>query len=95
MFTPHDLRHLRVTSAVTKFRKDAKGDAAQEAALLEGFEELIGRQSPETMATYRKTMNKRQAIRAVLDDEEAQEQQAQDVVNKQREMLPAQTQPLR
>ena len=73
-FTVHDLRHLRVTRAVTKLRQDAKGDRAVEADLLEGFNDLMGWRSPETMATYLKTMNKRQAIRAVLDDEEAQEQ---------------------
>ena len=41
-FSPHDLRHLRVTRTVTKIRKDAKGDGAQEAALLEGFQHLMG-----------------------------------------------------
>jgi hypothetical protein len=74
-FTAHDLRHLRVTRTVTKLRRDAKGDRAVEAELLEGFKELMGWRSPETMATYLKTMNKRQAIQAVLDDEEAQEQE--------------------
>jgi integrase len=82
-FTPHDLRHLRVTRAVIKIRKDAKGDAAEEAALLEGFQDLMGWRSPETMATYTKTMNKRKAIRVILDDEEAQEQQEQDAANRQ------------
>jgi integrase len=69
-FTPHDLRHLRVTRTVTKIRKDAKGDAAAEAALLEGFQHLMGWRSPETMATYTKTMNKRKALEMVLADEE-------------------------
>jgi hypothetical protein len=72
-FTIHDLRHLRVTRTVTKLRKEASGDPATEAALLEGFQYLMGWQSPETMATYLKTMNKRQAISAILEDEEAQE----------------------
>lgn len=72
-FTVHDLRHLRVTRTVTKLRQDAKGDRAVEAELLEGFNDLMGWRSPETMATYLKTMNKRQAIQAVLADEEAQE----------------------
>lgn len=74
-FTAHDLRHLRVTRTVTRLRRDAKGDRAVEAELLEGFKDLMGWQGPETMATYLKTMNKRQAIQAVLDDEEAQEQE--------------------
>jgi len=69
------LRHLRVTRTVTKLRRDAKGDRAVEAELLEGFTDLMGWRSPETMTTYLKTMNKRQAIQAVLDDEEAQEQE--------------------
>ncbi len=73
-FTPHDLRHLRTTRAITKIRKEAGGDAATEAALLEGFQHLMGWQSSETMTTYLKTMNKRQAIKAIVEDEEAQEQ---------------------
>jgi len=73
-FTPHDLRHLRVTRTVTKLRKDAKGDAAVEAELLEGFNQLMGWRSPETMKIYLQTMNQRKAIEAVLADEEAQEQ---------------------
>jgi hypothetical protein len=72
-FTVHDLRHLRVTRTVTRLRQDAKGDRAVEAELLEGFNDLMGWRSPETMATYLKTMNKRQAIKAVLEDEEAQD----------------------
>lgn len=72
-FTVHDLRHLRVTRAVTKLRRDASGDPATEAALLEGFQHLMGWRSPETMTTYLKMMNKRQAISALLEDEEAQE----------------------
>jgi hypothetical protein len=74
-FTAHDLRHLRVTRTVTRLRQDANGDRAIEAELLEGFTDLMGWRSPETMATYLKTMNKRQAIQAVFDDEEAQEQE--------------------
>ena len=73
-FTVHDLRHLRVTRTVTRLRQDAKGDRSVEAELLEGFNDLMGWRSPETMATYLKTMNKRQAIKAILEDEEAQEQ---------------------
>jgi integrase len=76
-FTPHDLRHLRTTRGITKIRKEAAGDAAAEAALLEGFQLLMGWQSPKTMTTYLKTMNKRRAIKVIVEDEEAQEQ-AQD-----------------
>ncbi len=73
-FMPHDLRHLRVSRAVTQFRQDAKGDAAVEAELLEGFQQLMGWRSRETMLIYLKTMNQRKAIETVLADEEAQEQ---------------------
>jgi len=72
-FTPHDLRHVRTTRGITKIRKEASGDAATEAALLEGFQQLMGWQGPETMTTYLKTMNKRRAIKAIVEDEEAQE----------------------
>jgi len=50
---------------------------------------LMGWQSPETMKIYLQTMNERKAMKAVLDDEEAQEQ---DAVNRRREVPPAQTQ---
>ncbi len=73
-FTPHDLRHLRVTRAVIKYRQDANGDAAVEAELLGGFQQLMGWRSPETMKIYLQTMNQRKAIETVLADEEAQEQ---------------------
>jgi len=73
-FTVHDVRHLRVTRAITRYRQEASGDPATEAALLEGFQHLMGWRSPETMLTYVKTMNKRQALKGLLADEEAQEQ---------------------
>ncbi len=73
-FTVHDIRHLRVTRAITRYRQEAAGDPATEAALLEGFQHLMGWRSPETMSTYVKTMNKRQALQGLLADEEAQEQ---------------------
>jgi integrase len=72
-FTPHDLRHLRTTRGITKLRKEASGDATMEAALLEGFQHLMGWQSSETMTIYLKTMNKHRAIKAIVEDEEAQE----------------------
>lgn len=92
-YSPHDLRHLRVTRTVTKIRKEAKGDSAQEAALLEGFQHLMAWSSPATIVTYTKTMNKREAIKAILDDEERISQQEQDAVTTQREAPPVQTQP--
>ncbi len=72
-FTSHDLRHLHVTRTVTKIRKNAYGDASVESAQLERIRHIMGWRSSETMKTYIKTMNKRQAMKAVLDDEGAQE----------------------
>ena len=78
-FSPHDLRHLRVTRAVTKIREATQGDVAKEAALLEGFQHLMGWSSLATMATYTKTMNKRKALEAILADEEEQERHAHEL----------------
>ena len=78
-FTPHDLRHLRVTRTVTNLRKEAQGDRAVEAELLEGFQHVMDWRSPETMETYLKTMNKRKAIETLLADEEQQEQHERDM----------------
>ncbi len=47
-FAPHDLRHLRVTRGVTNLRKEAHGDRAVEAELLEGFRLVMGWRSPDT-----------------------------------------------
>ena len=57
-----------------KICKDAHGDASVKSAQLERFRHIIKWHSPETMKTSIKTMNKRQAMKAVLDDEGAQEQ---------------------
>ena len=75
-FTSHDLRHLHVTRIVTKIREDVQGDASVESAQLERFRHIMKWRRPETMKTSIKTMNKRQAMKAVLDDEGAQEQDA-------------------
>ncbi len=78
-FTAHDLRHLRATRGVTKLRKEAQGDRAVEAELLEGFRLIMGWRSPATMEIYLKTMNKRKAIEALLADQEQQEQHERDL----------------
>ncbi len=78
-FTPHDLRHLRVTRTVTKLREEAQGNSRVEAELLEGFRYVMDWRSPETMETYLKTMNKRKAIEAILADEEQQEKHERDL----------------
>ena len=78
-FTPHDLRHLRVTRTVTNLRKEAQGDRAVEAELLQGFQHVMGWRSPETMEIYLKAVNKRKAIAALLADEEQQEQHEREM----------------
>lgn len=75
-FTSHDHRHLRVRRTVTKIRKNAHSDALIESAQLERFRHIKEWRSPETIKTYSTTMNKRQAMKAVLDNEEAQDQDA-------------------
>ena len=77
-FTSHDLRHLHGRRTVTKIRKDAHRDATIESAQLERFRHVVEWRSPETIKTYITTMNKRQAMKAVLDDEGAQDQDAAD-----------------
>ena len=78
-FTSHDLRHLRVTRTVINLRKEAGGDRAVEAELLEGFRHVMGWRSSQTMETYVKTMNKREAIKILLADEEQQERHERDL----------------
>lgn len=75
-FTTYDLRHRHGGRTVTKIRKDAHSDASIESAQLERFQHIIGWRSPETIKTSITTMNKRQARKAVLDDEGVQDQDA-------------------
>ncbi len=72
----NSLQHLHGRRTVTKFRKDAHSDASIESAQLECFRHIKEWLSPETIKTYIATMNKRQAMKAVLDDERAQDQNA-------------------
>jgi integrase len=73
-FSPHDLRHLRVTRAITKIRQRAKGDKQLERDLIEGFRQIMGWQSAETMETYIHVLNKRQALlEVILDDDEGEQ----------------------
>jgi hypothetical protein len=66
-FTSHDLRHLHGSRTITRVRKDVHGDASIESAQLERFRHIMKWHRPETMKTSIKTMNKRQAMKAVLD----------------------------
>jgi Phage integrase family len=69
-FSPHDIRHLRVTRGIAKIKHDAKGDKVLEEELLDGFWRLMGWHSSQTMETYTHTMNARKALLEVMLAEE-------------------------
>jgi len=72
-FSPHDLRHLRVTRGMVKIKQEAKGDTGVEAELKDGFWRLMGWKSARTMETYTHTLNKRDALlRIALEDGDEQ-----------------------
>lgn len=72
-FSPHDLRHLRVTRGLVKIKQEAKGDTGVEAELKDGFWRLMGWKSARTMETYTHTLNKRDALlRIALADRDEQ-----------------------
>ncbi len=69
-FSPHDIRHLRVSRAIASIKERAQGDKYLEDDLVEGFRLIMGWQSPKTMETYIHTLNKRKALlEIVLEDE--------------------------
>lgn len=86
-FTPHDLRHLRVTRAITQIKKETQGKEDQEKKLLEGLCLLMGWRSPETMTTYTHTLNKRQALLGVMLEDEYYEE-TQDTLMNEEDPLP-------
>ncbi len=65
-FSPHDIRHLRVSRAITKIKHDAKGDKSLEEELTDGFWRLMGWQSRDTMDIYTHVFNKRKALLEVM-----------------------------
>src|SRR6266536_4104225 len=69
-FSPHDLRHLRVSRAVTKIRQNTQGEGAAEAELMDGFRLLMGWRSSRTIDTYIHTLNKRKALLEVVLEED-------------------------
>src|SRR5712692_8349348 len=86
-FSPHDIRHLRVSRAVTNIKQRAHGDKQLEEDLVEGFRLIMGWRNPKTMETYIHTLNKRKALLEIfLEDEKQQGCQAT-----QSEMLPPPT----
>jgi hypothetical protein len=70
LFSPHDIRHLRVTRGITKIKHDAKGDKELEEELLDGFWRLMGWHSSQTMEIYTHTMNTRKALLEIMLEEE-------------------------
>ncbi len=87
-FSPHDIRHLRVSSAMTNIKQRAHGDKQVEEDLVEGFRLIMGWRSPKTMETYIHTLNKRKALLEIFLEDEKQ----QDCQGAQSEMLPPLTQ---
>ena len=72
-FSPHDIRHLRVSREITKIKQSAQDDKGLEAELLDGFWRLMGWSSSRTMETYTHTLNKRKALLdSVLEEDENQ-----------------------
>ena len=72
LFSPHDIRHLRVTRGITTIKQKAKGDRELEEELLDGFWRLMGWHSSQTMEIYTHTLSQRQALLEVMLDEEGQ-----------------------
>jgi len=68
-FSPHDIRHLRVSRAITKIKSDAQGDKRVEEELADGFWRLMGWRSRDTMDIYTHVFNKRKALLEVMLDD--------------------------
>jgi integrase len=65
-FTPHDIRHLRVTRAMKRIKEQAKADENHEKELKEGFSQLMGWSSSRTMEIYTHVLKKREALLKVM-----------------------------
>jgi integrase len=65
-FSPHDIRHVRVSRAITKIKHEAKGDKSLEEELTDGFWRLMGWQSRDTMDVYTHVFTKRKALLEVM-----------------------------
>lgn len=71
-FSPHDIRHLRVSRAMTTIKQRAHGDKQLEEEFVEGFRLIMGWRSPKTMETYIHTLNKRKALLEIFLEDEKQ-----------------------
>ncbi len=75
-FSPHDIRHLHVSTNMTKIKRSAQGNAELEAELKDGFRLLMGWRSQETIDIYTHALNKRKALLdIVLRDQEHEDEQ--------------------
>jgi site-specific recombinase XerD len=72
-FSPHDIRHLHVTTNMAKIKRSAQGDQGLEAELKDGFRLLMGWRSQETMDIYTHVLNKRKALLDIVMHEQAHE----------------------
>ncbi len=72
-FSPHDLRHLHVTRNLAKIQRKAQGDTLLEAELKEGFRQIMGWRSAETLEVYNHTLKKRRALLEIVLAEDEQE----------------------
>lgn len=72
-FTPHDIRHLHVTTNMAKIKRSAQGDQGLEAELKDGFRLLMGWRSQETMDIYTHVLNKRKALLDIVLNEQEHE----------------------
>jgi site-specific recombinase XerD len=72
-FSPHDLRHLHVTKNIARIKKKAAGNADVEQELIDGFRQLMGWRSQQTMETYTHVLNKRRALLEIVALQEEEE----------------------
>jgi integrase len=63
-FTPHDIRHLRVTEWMTKINRRCVGDDQQKQLLRRGMQRWMGWRSEQTIACYDHSFTEREAEEA-------------------------------
>jgi integrase len=63
-FTPHDIRHLRVTEWMTKINQRCIGDDQQKQLLRSGVQRWMGWRSEQTIACYDHSFTEREAEEA-------------------------------
>lgn len=78
-FSPHDIRHLHVTTNMAKIKRSAQGDQGLEAELKDGFRLLMGWRSQEIMDIYTHALNKRKALLDIVLNEQEHEAERRSV----------------